>query len=244
MLQEGGIMGNESLFTTCKTCDKQISKSAKTCPQCGAKQKKLSVIHWIVIVFLALILIGIINSPDSQEQAVKDLSSSSVVGNQKTSINAIKPQDQLRFIDAVSKYIHEFKNAKNELQQSALRDQRKRAIANALYGYSAISWVGIINDLETNTEGRAILSVRISPDIEINTWNNTLSDINSNTLIEKGTILYSSLLDLTVGQRIEFSGSFFPSEEDYIEETSLTIDGSMKNPEFLFKFESVKSLIP
>ena len=103
------------------------------------------------------------------------------------------PEDQLRFIGVVTEYVSGFKAAKNELQQSAMRDQRKEGILSALGGYSVSSWVGTINQLETNTEGKAILSVRISPDIEIKTWNNALSDMASNTLIEKGTPVFSSL---------------------------------------------------
>lgn len=149
------------------------------------------------------------------------------------------PEDQLRFIGVVTEYVSGFKAAKNELQQSAMRDQRKEGILSTLGGYSVSSWVGTINQLETNTEGKAILSVRISPDIEIKTWNNALSDMASNTLIEKGTPVFSSLFNLSSGQRVKFSGSFFPSETDFIEETSMTIDGSMRDPEFLFRFKSV-----
>jgi hypothetical protein len=84
--------------------------------------------------------------------------------------------------------------------------------------------------------------VRISPDIEIKTWNNALSDIASNTLIEKGTPVFNRLFDLSNGQRVRFSGAFLPSDSDFIKETSMTIDGSMRNPEFLFKFKSVSPI--
>ena len=60
-------MKSESLFVKCKTCGKDISKSASACANCGAKQKKLKVIHWVGIVFGILILIGIINSPDTDQ---------------------------------------------------------------------------------------------------------------------------------------------------------------------------------
>ncbi len=70
-------MGSESLFIKCKTCGKDISKAAKACPQCGSKQKKLSLIHWIGIGFLGLIIIGIINSPENNNKS-KSSSSSSV----------------------------------------------------------------------------------------------------------------------------------------------------------------------
>ena len=232
-------MGSESLFTKCKACGKEISKSAKSCPQCGAKQKKLSIIHWIGIVFVSLIMIGVINAPDNKNPPSESNAKAPTPQTKSQSLESHMPEDQLRFIGVVTEYVSGFKAAKNELQQSAMRDQRKEGILSTLGGYSVSSWVGTINQLETNTEGKAILSVRISPDIEIKTWNNALSDMASNTLIEKGTPVFSSLFNLSSGQRVKFSGSFFPSETDFIEETSMTIDGSMRDPEFLFKFKFV-----
>ena len=239
MYQRGGIMGSDSLFTKCKTCGKEISKSAKACPQCGAKQKKLSVVHWIGIAFLGLIIIGVANSPDDKTSPNESSSSTSTSKTKAQHLEPQMPDQQLRFVQAVTKHATGFRGAKNELQQSVIRDQRKIAVSSTLSGYSVSSWVGTINQLETNTEGKAILSVRISPDIEIKTWNNALSDIASNTLIEKGSSVFDSLFDLSSGQRVKFSGSFFPSESDFIKETSMTINGSMRNPEFLFKFKSI-----
>lgn len=239
MLKEGSIMGSESLFTKCKTCGKDISKSAKSCPQCGTKQKKLSIIHWIGIVFFGLITIGVVNTPDNKNLSSKSNAQAPNPQTKNQSLESLIPEDQLRFVEVVTENISGFKGAKNELQQSTMRDQRKGEILSTLGSYSVSSWVGTINQLKTNTEGKAILSVRISPNIEIKTWNNALSDIASNTLIEKGTPVFNSLFNLSSGQRVKFSGSFFPSETDFIQETSMTIDGSMRTPEFLFKFKSV-----
>ena len=232
-------MGSDSLFTKCKTCGKDVSTSAKACPQCGAKLKKLSVVHWIGIVFSGLIIIGILNSPDNH--SLPNPSGSSVTSSKTTaqSLKSQMPEEQLRFVQTVAEHAVVYSGAKNELQQSAMRNQRKIDVSSSLGGYSVSSWVGTINQLETNSEGKAILSVRISPEIEIKTWNNALSDIASNTLIEKGTPVFNSLFDLSNGQRVKFSGKFFPSETDFFEETSITIDGSMRNPEFLFQFKSV-----
>jgi len=183
-----------------------------------------------------------IGSPENGSEA-KDHSASTATSSKDTkSRNSLKPEGQIQFSDAVSISSRNYEDAKNELQQSSIRDKRKEDISSILRSYTINSWVGTINQLETNTDGKAILSVRIAPNIEIKTWNNALSDIASNTLIEKGTGLYKDLFNLSNGQRVIFSGSFFPSEADHIEETSITIDGSMRNPEFLFKFNSVKPI--
>ncbi|MBT7558803.1 zinc ribbon domain-containing protein [Candidatus Woesearchaeota archaeon] len=235
-------MGSENLFIKCKTCGKEASKVAKSCPHCGEKIKKLSVIRWIGIVLFSLFVIGLINAPNKNEQSNSSETVANVSEKTKAQPEVAMPADEIQFISTVEKYVSGFREAKNELQQSALRDQRKIEIAKIIGGRTVSSWVGKINKLETNTEGKAILSIQISPDIEIKTWNNALSDINANTLISKDSSLYSSLFELSRGQQVEFSGNFFSSTTDYIEETSMTIQGSMRSPEFLFKFKSVKHL--
>jgi hypothetical protein len=66
-------MSSESLFTECKECGKTISNSVRTCTQCGTKQKKLSVVHWVGITLLAFIIVSAINAPknSSVESSVK-----------------------------------------------------------------------------------------------------------------------------------------------------------------------------
>jgi hypothetical protein len=44
------------------------------------------------------------------------------------------------------------------------------------------------------------------------------------------------------GVKIQFSGQFLASDKDFFEEASLTIDGSMKDPEFLFRFNVVSPI--
>ena len=232
-------MSSEKLFMKCNTCGKEVSTSAKSCPQCGAKLKKLSIIQWVGIVFLSLIVIGAINSPDEDSQKAQEISVKKVLSESEiNTTKVLKPENEIRFIGVVEKYAKSFRTTKNELQQSTLRDHRKQELSKI--NTKVVSWVGTINQLSTNSEGKAILSVRISPYTEIKTWNNALSDIMANTLIEKGTSLYKVLTTLSTGQKVKFSGSFFPSADDFIEETSMTIQGSMQNPEFLFKFESIE----
>ncbi len=232
-------MGSESLFIRCKACGKDISKSAKICPECGAKQRKLKPVYLVALVIFGLMIIGSINTQkDNTTTGGKNaVSTNSQLGVR--SLNGLTPETQRQFVEVVNEHIAAFNKAKNELQQSVLRDQRKAAIGSALRGYQVDSWLGEISGLETNSEGKAILSVRISSDIQVKTWNNSISDIGSNTLIAKGTPVFDGLLNLSRGQSIKFSGSFFPSDIDFAKETSMTIGGSMRRPEFLFKFQSI-----
>ena len=239
-------MSSDSLFAACKTCSKQISKKARVCPQCGASQG-IGIIKWIGIIFIGLFFVGLINTTEkgknqSTNTATKEPVQYTEPLTKESSIETLQPQEQVRFIDSVTKYVDGLRHAKNELQQSALRSQRKRDITNSLNRYSVRKWIGVISSLQTNTDGKAILSVRISPDIKIKTWNNALSDINDNTLIEEGTSVYNRLFRMSRGQEVEFSGRFFKSDLDAVKETSMTIQGSMSNPEFLFKFTAVNPI--
>lgn len=227
-------MGSDSLFVKCNTCGKDIAKSARVCPSCGANNKKLKPLHWVGIGLLGLMIIGAINSPN------KNTSNSSEEKN--TVVKSEIPTEESNFVGVITGYTNKFSDAKNELQQSTLRDSRKIQIANSLQSRSVSGWIGKINHIETNSEGKGVLSVSLSPDVVIKTWNNALSDITTNTLIEKGSPVYSELINLSPGQKIEFSGRFYESDTDYITETSVTINGSMRSPEFLFKFTSIKPI--
>lgn len=232
-------MKSESLFIKCKFCGKDISKSASACPHCGAKQKKLKSIHWVGIVLGILLLIGIVSSPDSDQKQANNKSNHSTTSSIAEKQTIQKPTNQIDFENVVTKFIEPYKQAKNELKKSSIRSERMSAISNTLDGFAVIEWVGKINDLSTNSEGKAILSIRITPDIEIKTWNNALSDISAKTLIDQNSNLYNQLMELEIGENVKFSGVFFSSEDNFIQETSLTEEGSMMNPEFSMKFSTV-----
>ena len=56
-------------LTVCNTCGAEIAKSAKTCPKCGAKQKKgHPILKAIGIIFLALIVLGAFGSVNTPKK--------------------------------------------------------------------------------------------------------------------------------------------------------------------------------
>jgi hypothetical protein len=59
------------------------------------------------------------------------------------------------------------------------------------------------------------------------------------TLIPHGSALYDQVAKLAVGTTVIFSGIFGPGDRDYLEEMSMTEEGSMTDPEFLFKFTNI-----
>ncbi len=66
-----------SKLVNCKDCGKEVSKNAKTCPNCGAKVKKGGVFLKIVLgLFLFFVFIGIIANLDDNESSSSTQTSS------------------------------------------------------------------------------------------------------------------------------------------------------------------------
>lgn len=232
-------MGSDSLWADCGTCGKQISISARSCPHCGARRSRFGIGKWIGGGVIAIFVLAVIAGPDTSERRQTDTSKTEPSIAAAATASSL-PEQQSRFLSITAGYSDRFRSAANELQQSALRDERRVALVKALGSQHGVNgWIGTISRLETTSDGKAILAVRLSPNTEIATWNNGLSDIVDATLIDKGTPLYNALLTMSVGDTVAVSGSLYPSDADGVKETSLTIRGSMSEPEFLFHFQDV-----
>ena len=152
------------------------------------------------------------------------------------------PEKQKSFSQVVMTFVGKYKSAANELKKSAVRTERKIALKDALNSsYEIVDWIGTLKDMGTTSERNAYVSIQ--PDgcnFRVQTWNNELSDISGNTLIPQGTELYKKVADLDKGNRVLFSGHFVPGEDDFVQEQSVTEQGSMTDPEFTVIFTSIK----
>ncbi|MCH6206340.1 zinc ribbon domain-containing protein [Brucella ciceri] len=228
-------MKSESLWIACKSCGKQMSVEAKACPNCGAPRSRYKAMKWLGGGFLAIVVIAAMASPDKPS----DSTAASKVGASTENVMTL-PESQKDFISTINLYSERFRATANELQQSSLRDERRGAIITALDSSLTVNgWNGTLTRLETNTDGHAIISVRLSPEVEVVTWNNALSDLVDGTMIKKGTPLYANLSQITIEDTVAISGSFLASDQDGVRETSLTIRGAMTDPAFLFHFDSI-----
>jgi hypothetical protein len=102
-------------------------------------------------------------------------------------------------------------------------------------------WVGQIETLTTNNDGRRVMSVAIGNKIYLKTWNDAVSDVGDGTLIKPGSALYEKALKLRTGERVAFSGRLFreAGSKDCFRESRPTMDGSMMEPEFIFRFSDI-----
>lgn len=151
------------------------------------------------------------------------------------------PPDQSAVLDAVAGARVAYHGAANELAKGAARAQRKRAICKHVRQLRARNWTGTITQLTTNTKGKGIATVKIAEDAYVKTWNNAFSDIAHGTLIDADSAVFRKLAMLTEGARVKFSGRFFASNDDCLREASLTLRGSVLEPEFIIRFTDIQT---
>lgn len=235
-------MASENLWRGCKTCGKQIAVRAKACPHCGYQHSRFRGLKWAAIGLVSFTVIAAFAAPKEQDGQAQQNGAQTKPVNASASKPATLPlpEKQAALIAALSEHETLFNSATNELQQSAIRDKRRVAILATLGQQLRIEgWSGTLMKLETNSEGKAIITVRIAPDVDLLTWNNSLSDSVHGTMIDKGTPLYGALMNMAVGDKIKVSGNFVSADADGIFENSMTIRGAMTAPEFLFRFDAI-----
>lgn len=151
------------------------------------------------------------------------------------------PPDETTFIGIVDTAMKQYSAAESDFQKGALRPKRAKSTCSALKSTSITGWVGTLDDLSTTSDGKGVISIKISNNIHLNTWNNAFSDIIDSTLVEPDTALYDDLGALKKGDKVIFSGNFIQSDTDCFEEGSFTLDGSLSDPAYIVKFLRINS---
>jgi hypothetical protein len=163
------------------------------------------------------------------------------------SIEKVDPLDELSVSTKQAEFVRNivaareaFDSASTEMQEGATRPSRSKALCAALPSGSMDRWIGTVEELTTNGDGRGVISISIGDEIRVKTWNNALSDLVSKTLVAPGTALYNSMLGLAVGDEVVFSGSLIKGGADCFQESSVTLRGSMTAPEFISQFRQIE----
>lgn len=149
------------------------------------------------------------------------------------------PANQLAFMSAIKASRKQYAEGSNELQRGAARPARARAICSVVQSPTIEGWIGKIVDLSTNGDGEAVISVSIDKNLRLKTWNNSVSDAGDRTLIKSGSQLYNTLLRMKPGEIVRVSGSLLMGGPDCYKESSVTLAGSLEEPEFLMRFSRV-----
>ena len=161
---------------------------------------------------------------------------SPTVSNSSTSLAISKQQ---RLIDAVEKARQQFQAGTNDLARGSAR-QCVHVKYVPIYRATGLTIGGTVSRLDTNGDGKGVLMIDIGNDVKVGTWNNALSDIADDTLIEPNSPVFMTAMNFKVGQKVRFSGTFIPADVDCIKERSLTLSGSIRSPEYIIRFQSIK----
>lgn len=154
-----------------------------------------------------------------------------------------QPQEQIRFVQAITDAKVTFAEGKNDLQRGAARATRARSLCAIPKLPILDGWVGTIEKLSSNSDGKGVLYIRVANGVSMGTWNNAFSDLNYGTLIVPDSALHNSLLRMNVGDTVRFSGSMLSSESDCYLEQSLTQSGSIREPIFVVRFSRVQQIV-
>lgn len=94
-----------------------------------------------------------------------------------------------------------------------------------------------------NGDGKGVLEIEIAPDAYVKTWNNAFSDTFDKTLFDPSNPVFAAASQLANGQSVVFSGTFLKasgsSSGECVNESSITLDGKIKEPEFIFRFSAI-----
>ncbi|VTU42561.1 MULTISPECIES: hypothetical protein [unclassified Variovorax] len=180
---------------------------------------------------------------DSKVASTSSTTSSEKAKDPKKSVVTLPPaeEDLIRVISGAQR---ESKDAENDMQRGGTKANRDKLICQQMRSLAVSNWVGKVEKIDSNSDGKGVLELSIAPGITVKTWNNAISDVLHGTLIEPGTPVFQTASQMKRGQYAVFSGSFFRgTEADCLAEQSVTLRGKLEAPELVFKFSSVAPYI-
>jgi hypothetical protein len=191
---------------------------------------------WVI----ALIVIAAIGKPSKN---FDNTTSSNVNSTQAIASEKMPPEIEILFLSIVTNAQSKANSASNDMQKSAIKSERDKSLCALLSNFQMSDWIGKVAEIDANSDGKGIISIEIAEDVYVKTWNNALSDFSYGTLIDQGSNLFNSASNLKRGAMVKFSGHFFRgSGGDCVEESSLTLNGKIKEPEFIFSFSDISPL--
>ncbi len=249
---------------SCPFCAEEINAAALKCKHCGsmldgapvaASKKpngKLRPLLWVCGIGGGLLVLGALgrhaDEPDTRPEWLKHPAQAvprrAIARSEPPGAPAIQaPADEVGFVGAVTQYVEPYKEAPNAIKKSTLRRERAAAVRAALRGSRAFfRWVGTLHKVGTNSDGDAHVEILIPAQptgVVLKTWNNSLSDGGSHTLIKPSDPLYAAVGDMKQGDVVEVSGKLLADDRDFVKEASMSERGSMTEPEFIAHFENI-----
>lgn len=160
----------------------------------------------------------------------------SVLFNNTASLQELENSEEAKFINIIENAINTWTNAPNDIQREQIPSNRNKALCSV--NKNPVSWIGNVSRIGTGfISDDVIFKIVISNNITLTSG--SFLD-NDGSKVVRGSKLFNQIANLTVGQRVIFSGSFPKGTDTCLFETSLTNSGSIKSPDFTFIFKDVK----
>ena len=154
----------------------------------------------------------------------------------------LTPEEENRFLQIVTDAQVRAHQTDNGVRLDQIRTERDQQTCAILANPVVTDWIGKVKSIDSTMAGDGTVSLSLADtDIDVGTWNNVISDIGDHTIIKKGTKLFTILGQLSKGEKVVFAGRFVQSNK-CPEESSLTTDGSLSSPAYIFNFLSIKPL--
>lgn len=202
-------------------------------------RRGFKVLIFLVIVAGVVVWLTVVAQHGTSSGSAPDSASDTESGSATSSVTL--PESEQSFISIVSAAQSQSRNVDNDMQRGGVKAARDRSLCTQMGSLQVSDWVGTVETIDSNSDGKGVLAVRVAPDITIETWNNALSDIDSDTLIEPGSPVFQAASAMKQGALVRFSGTFLPGDDggDCLREDSLTLEGKVESPDFIFRFSSI-----
>lgn len=190
---------------------------------------------WLIVI----VVISKVFSSGENKNAPASASDNSVAPVATTPL----PPEEMAFIQITQSAQKKSGEAVNDMQKGGVKAEREKEICKIIKG-PVKDWVGQLVTIDANSEGRGVVGIEIAEKIKVLTWNNDLSDTNYGTLLKPDSEIFKKVSAMKVGQTVKFSGDFFTSDEEgeCLKEGSMTLDGKIADPEYVFKFKKIEAI--
>ncbi|MBZ9812471.1 hypothetical protein [Mesorhizobium sp. CA7] len=168
-------------------------------------------------------------------------------------VNLLGPEQEPKFVNINAQFREKYKTESNDLLKSTMFEKRRGELTGFGKG-SVAHWTGTVSEVKAVGLGPywASLTVDVGSGVKIGSGGlldspkatfaapDTLEAVPVDvSLISPKSTLYETLLELKIGQTIEFSGNFYPSEAGGILDMNLLEENSILTPFYRFKFETI-----
>ena len=217
-----------------------MAKNEGTEPENQKPKKSIFKKWWFWV--LAIVIVGGLVGQQGQDGTDSSTTASSGKDAKPSAVVSNRSAQQADFIKIVQEGQTAAKAAENDMQRGGHLATRGKALCSLLQSKKVANWTGWVDTVDSNSDGKGVLAIKVAKDIHLETWNNALSDIMDETLLEPGSPIFNAASALKKRQEVKFSGEFITDETHCLGEQSLSLDGKISDPEFTFRFSEVSPL--